>query len=151
LEENPIRIVVDSKARTPIDSDLFIKGSGTRIIVVSKSAPKDAVEKLKEKAVVIVAGDIRVDISEMCQKLKNFGIDNLMVEGGSTLNFSLIKEGVVDEILLFVGNKIIGGDKSPTFAGGEGFTEEEIINLNLEGFEKIDDGILLKWSVNNRI
>src|SRR6056297_2383043 len=47
LFENPIRVVIDSKARTPINADIFIKGEGQRIIVVSNSAPKDRVEKLQ--------------------------------------------------------------------------------------------------------
>ena len=44
LEENPIRIVIDSQARTPIEADIFKKGEGQRIIVTSSSAPSERAE-----------------------------------------------------------------------------------------------------------
>ncbi len=149
-EENPVRIVVDSKARTPIDADIFKKGEGTRIIAVSNSAPSERVDVLKEKAVIIKAGDERVDLHELAGKLKEMGIDRLMIEGGATLNWGMISNGLVDEIYCFVGNLIIGGATSPTLVDGIGFAENEVMKLELRSFEKMEDGVLLKWRVGCR-
>jgi len=49
-EENPIRIIVDSSARIPLDADIFKKGEGKRIIAVSKSAPPEKVRDLEKKS-----------------------------------------------------------------------------------------------------
>ncbi|MDI3486530.1 MAG: 2,5-diamino-6-(ribosylamino)-4(3H)-pyrimidinone 5-phosphate reductase [Methanolobus sp.] len=146
-EENPARIIIDSKARTPIDADIFKKGEGKRIIIVSESAPSDKVALLKEKAIIVVAGKKSVDLKQAMSELKAQGIDRLMIEGGATLNWGMISNGLVDEIYTFVGNLIIGGKTAPTFTDGEGFTEKDIQKLELIDAEKMEEGILLKWKV----
>ena len=122
--EYPTRIIVDSSARTPVNADIFTKGDGIRIIAVSNAAPTENVEKLKK-----------------------MGINILMVEGGATLNWGMLSAGLVDEIYTFVGNLIIGGATSPTFTDGEGFSEAEVLELELLSMEKIESGVLLKWKV----
>ena len=145
--ENPVRIIVDSAARTPLDADIFKKGEGIRIIVVSNAAPAENVEKLEKKALVIKTGTNKVDLSELAGNLKEIGINTLMVEGGATLNWGMLSAGLVDEIYTFVGNLIIGGATSPTFTDGEGFLEAEMLDLELLSVEKIEEGVLLKWKV----
>jgi 2,5-diamino-6-(ribosylamino)-4(3H)-pyrimidinone 5'-phosphate reductase len=148
LDENPARIVVDSKASIPLTADLFKKGTGKRIIVVSKAAPIERVEALKEKADIIVAGDAEVDLSEMAAELKKRGINRLMVEGGATLNWAMIRAGLVDQISVFVGNLVIGGREAPTFMDGEGISDRsEAIELQLIKYEPMDEGIVLTWKV----
>jgi 2,5-diamino-6-(ribosylamino)-4(3H)-pyrimidinone 5'-phosphate reductase len=148
--ENPARIVVDSAARTPLDADIFKKGEGIRIIAVSNAAPAENVEKLEKKALVIKTGTNKVYLPELAVKLKEIGINTLMVEGGATLNWGMLSAGLVDEIYTFVGNLIIGGATAPTFTDGEGFSETELLELELISAEKIEDGILLKWKVKGK-
>ncbi len=147
-EENPVRVVVDSKARTPIDADIFRKGEGTRVVAVSRSAPRERVKALEEMAVVIVAGENKVDLPELVVRLKEVGIDRLMIEGGAGLNWGMLSCGLVDEIYSFVGNLIIGGSSSPTLVDGPGFEENEIMGLEFVSCERMDDGVVLKWRVN---
>ena len=146
-EENPVRIVVDSKARTPLGADIFKKGAGMRVIAVSKSAPRDRVQALEKAAVVIEAGKDRVDLTELVVRLKEMGIKRLMVEGGASLNFGMLSSGLVDEIYTFVGDLVIGGAVSPTLVDGIGFQENEILRLEFISFEKMDSGVVLKWRV----
>ena len=148
VEENPVRIVVDSKARTPITADILKKGPGKRMIIVSKSAPGERVEALREKAEIIMAGDAEVDLKEMASELHKRGIRRLMVEGGATLNYAMTRAGLVDQISVFVGNLVIGGKDAPTFMDGEGISERaEAVELNLIKFEPMDEGIVLTWQV----
>lgn len=148
--ENPVRIIVDSAARTPLDADLFKKGEGLRIIAVSNSAPAEKIKNLEEKALVLKTGELKVDLGELAAKLKEMGINTLMVEGGATLNWGMLSAGLVDEIYTFVGNLIIGGKTAPTFTDGEGFAEAELLGLELLSAEKIEDGILLRWKVKGK-
>lgn len=149
LNENPIRVVIDSQARTPLEADIFRKGEGERIVVVSSSAPSEKVEALSKKARVIVSGDTTVDLPNAMEQLHRFGVRSLMVEGGATLNWAMLSSGLVDEIYTFVGNIIIGGKVSPTLVDGEGFADTSTLPLELISAEKIEAGILLKWKVLN--
>lgn len=148
--ENPIRIIVDSAARTPLDSDIFKKGEGLRIIAVSNAAPAENLEKLEKKALVIKTGTDKVDLVELTRKLKELSINILMVEGGATLIWGMLSAGLVDEIYTFIGNLIIGGATAPTFTDGEGFSEAELLELEFLSAEKIEDGVLLKWKVKGK-
>ena len=149
LDENPVRIVVDSKARIPKDADIFRKGAGKRIIAVSESAAFDRVRALRENAMVIMAGKNQVDLPELLSILGEMGIQRLMVEGGAGLNWGLVKNGLVDEIYSFIGNLIIGGSTAPTLIDGEGFDEADIPACSLIGAEKMEGGVLLKWKLKN--
>jgi 2,5-diamino-6-(ribosylamino)-4(3H)-pyrimidinone 5'-phosphate reductase len=143
-EEYPMRIVVDSMARIPIDADIFRKGEGKRIIAVSRSAEVEKVKGLSKLAQIICIGEKNVDLEKLLYELKNRGINRLMVEGGATLNWALISKGLVDEIYTFVGNIIIGGKTAPTLVDGEGYTSD-FCRLTLISCEKLEDGVLIKW------
>lgn len=146
--EHPARIVVDSRARIPVDASVLHKGSGLRIVAVSAKADPARVAALRKNATVIITGNDRVDLPALMEELGKMGIRRIMVEGGGELIAGLIREGVVDEIYTFIGNLIIGGRDAPTLADGEGFiTEEEFSRLTLTGSRRIGDGILLHWQV----
>ncbi|HJJ32588.1 MAG TPA: 2,5-diamino-6-(ribosylamino)-4(3H)-pyrimidinone 5'-phosphate reductase [Methanocorpusculum sp.] len=148
----PFRIIVDSKAEFPLDSDMFKKGAGEIIVVVSKSAPEERVAELNDWALVVQCGEDKVDLDAMLDALGDIGIEKLMVEGGSTILWSFMSQRLFDEIRIYVGALIIGGATSPTFADGEGFTKpEEFTRLTLKSAEKIDDGILLTWLKKNKL
>jgi 2,5-diamino-6-(ribosylamino)-4(3H)-pyrimidinone 5'-phosphate reductase len=72
-----------------------------------------------------------------------------MVEGGATLNWAMLSNGLVDEVYTFVGNVIIGGQMAPTLVDGEGFTDTSTLPLEMISAEKIEAGLLLKWKVLN--
>jgi 2,5-diamino-6-(ribosylamino)-4(3H)-pyrimidinone 5'-phosphate reductase len=149
LDENPVRIVVDSKARIPTDADIFRKGAGKIIIAVSESADFDRVESLRKKVMVIMAGGNQVDLPELLSILDEMGIHRLMVEGGAGLNWGLVKNGLVDEIYSFIGNLIIGGETAPTLIDGDGFDEANMPTCCLISAEKMEGGVLLKWKLKN--
>ncbi len=146
--ESPIRIVVDSMARTPIEADIFNRGNSELIIAVCEQAPIQQVKELKKKATIITAGNVQVDLNILMSYLHQKGIHTLMVEGGATLNCSLVSQGLVDEIYTYIGAVILGGEKAPTLVDGIGFSRRrQATGLELISIEKIDDGVLLKWRV----
>jgi 2,5-diamino-6-(ribosylamino)-4(3H)-pyrimidinone 5'-phosphate reductase len=80
--------------------------------------------------------------------LKELGVERLMVEGGSTLNFELIRLGLVDEVTAYVAPMIFGGESAPTLAAGSGLKKSEAIALKLVESETWEDGgVLLKYQV----
>ncbi len=149
-EENPLRIVVDSRARTPLNADIFKKGDGKRIIAISQAAPEKKVAQLAKQAEIITLGGKIVDLERLLSELKKRGINTLMVEGGARLNWSLISLSLVDELYTFVGNIIIGGKSAPTLVDGDGF-RSEFCRLSLISCEKLEDGILIRWKVERNL
>ena len=147
-DENPLRIVVDNKARTPVDAEILNKGEGKRIIAVSKLAVVEDVEKLGEKAEILICGKEEVNLRNLLYLLWQRGVSRLMIEGGATLNWSLISQGLVDEIYIYVGNMIIGGENAPTLVDGKGFVvEDAMVKLELLSAKRMDEGVLLRWRV----
>jgi len=148
LPEHPVRIVVDSRARTPIDAAILHKGEGVRVIACSEKADDGKKDGLSRYARIIVAGHDTVDLLSLLSSLHAMGIRTLLVEGGGTLIWGLFRAGLVDRLTCYVGNRVIGGISAPTLADGEGFTrEQDFIPLSLEGIERIDEGVLLTWTV----
>jgi 2,5-diamino-6-(ribosylamino)-4(3H)-pyrimidinone 5'-phosphate reductase len=143
LPETPLRVVVDSRARTPLNAEVLGVGC---ILAASKSAPYERLAPLRKKCEIIVAGEDRVDLEELMSILKKKGVERLMVEGGATLNWSLIEAGLVDEISVFVGPMIIGGVEAPTLVDGPGFSDD-YPKLEPISVEVMDGGVLLRWRV----
>ena len=120
---NPVRILVDSKARLPLDSKLARDKAARTIVAVSAQAPAERVEALKAAGVeIIVAGDgHQVDLTDMMQQLGAMNITSILVEGGGSINFSLLEQGLVDRVYAFIAPKLIGGRNALTPVEGEGF------------------------------
>lgn len=147
-EENPWRVVVDSKARTPLDAELLQKGEGKRLIAVSQQAILEDIDRLGRVAEILVCGTERVDLKRLIHELGLRGVRRVMVEGGAQLNWSLLSQQLVDELYTYVGNMILGGETAPTLVGGAGFEDAAAsVKLELLETERLDEGVLLKWRV----
>lgn len=146
--EHPIRIIVDSKARTPPDAKILHKGPGKRIIATSHAAPDERIIALRSYAEIIYAGEEEVDLCALLEQLKEKGIHRLMVEGGGTLIAGLFNAGLVDQLSMFIGNIIISGGNAPTLADGPGWIHEtEFTRLELMHIQPMDKGVYIDWKV----
>ena len=141
--EDPLRIIADSRARTP--SYAKVLGPGC-MVAVTDSAPQERLDRLSSKCEIIVCGKERVDLTELLSRLFDRGVKLLMVEGGATLNWSLLKLGLVDELYVYMGAMLIGGENAPTLVDGPGF-KDNFPRLTLSCVERLDGGVLLKWSL----
>jgi len=146
--EHPVRVVIDSRARTPLTASILNKGDGVRVVAVSDRADPGRVAALRGKATVIVAGETEVDLARVLDELGAMGIRSLMAEGGGTLIAGLVRAGLVDEFYTYVGSIVIGGKDAPTPADGPGWIKEtEFARLTLAEVARMDDGVLLHWTV----
>lgn len=122
--KNPIRIVVDSTLRIPINSNVVTQIDEARtIIVTTENACKEKINKLKSNGVEVIIASIndnRVDLNNMMEKLGELKIDSILLEGGSSLNFSALQQNIVDKIQIYIAPKLIGGTNSKTPVGGSG-------------------------------
>jgi 2,5-diamino-6-(ribosylamino)-4(3H)-pyrimidinone 5'-phosphate reductase len=104
---NPVRIVVDSRARTPLDARV-LDGSAPTIIAVSRRAPPSRRKRLQESACVITAGAKQVDLKSLMAALSGMGLKRILLEGGGKLNRSMLAQGLVDEIYLTITPLLLG-------------------------------------------
>jgi 2,5-diamino-6-(ribosylamino)-4(3H)-pyrimidinone 5'-phosphate reductase len=145
---HPARVVVDTRARTPLDARVLDDAAST-FVLAGAVAPEDRLAAMEEQgAEVVRAGADRVALRAALAELEERGIDRLMVEGGGELIFSLFDYGLVDELSVYVGSLVVGGRDAPTLADGEGFVDREAFPvLDLESVDRIDDGVLLQYAV----
>jgi len=144
--ENPARVVADSRIRTPPDAAV-LDDAAESFLLVSEAAPADFVQGMDEEgATVITAGADRVDLAAAFERLESHGIEQLMVEGGGEIIYSLFAVGLVDRLSLYVGPVVIGGREAPTLADGDGFVSN-FPELTLEEVRRLDEGVLLVYDV----
>ncbi len=154
-EDNPVRVVVDSRCRTP--SDARITNGDAKTIIAGANEYKEefmkseTYEKLKKRGVkFFFSGDRRVDLKALMNYLHEEGIDKLMLEGGATLNFSMIRLGLIDEISICVAPMVVGGADAKTFFDGDGFnTMDESVKLELIDYYPLDKDFILNYKVLN--
>ncbi len=146
-EDNPLRVVIDSKARTPLFSRVLNSDAPT-IIAVSEIADSEKIEKLDEKAEVIVCGKNRVDLNLLMEKLALKGVKTLMLEGGSTLNYSMIIGDLVSEVRVCIAPMIAGGKEAKTLADGDGVQYmKDAVKLKLKKSYNLEEDLILEYQV----
>lgn len=149
---NPLRIVVDSNLRVPMDSEIISNNNGNTIAACVKGADESKKERLLKAGVRIIetdSNDGRVDLHQLMIKLGEENIDSILIEGGGTLNFSALNEGIVDKVRFYISPKIIGGQKSRNSISGEGFkTIENCVNLENILYEKLGDELIAEGYIS---
>jgi len=136
--KDPIKIVVDSKLKIPKSCNLF-KEPSKLIIATTNKASHNEIKKFEQKGVNVIIAKSKngmVNLQDLMIQLGKREISSVMIEGGSELNSSAIRDGVVDKILIFAAPKIIGNGLGA------------IGNL---GITKINKAIKLKNSITRKI
>ena len=108
--KDPMKIVVDSKLKIPKSCNLM-KEPKKLIIAATNKAPKSSIKRLQHKGATVIIAKSKngmVDLEDLMKQLGKHEITSVMIEGGSQLNSSAIKAGVVDKVLIFTAPKLIG-------------------------------------------
>lgn len=129
----PIRIIADSKLSMPLESRVLNDGLAHTIVLTTEEADHSRVEMLHGRGIEVLScgAGPQVDLNQALKQLGERGISSILVEGGGLLNGSLLELGLVDEIVLFLAPKLIGGLQAPG-----AFT--------FEGWDRMEEGIQLK-------
>lgn len=149
LSSNPIKVGVTSIADIPVDCD-FIKAGDARVVIFTTTrTSNEQVERLRAHDVEVFVEDApRVNLSNMMLTLGSLGVKRLMVEGGGTMNFELMRLGLVDELMIYIAPMVFGGASAPTLSDGVGVPRDAAIELKLMDVEQWeDDGVLLRYKL----
>jgi len=124
MVKNPARIIIDSKARIPLDSRIMrsSKKIQTFVAVTHDASLKKIKEIEKKGAKVLVIGREKVNIINLFQHLENLGLKKVLVEGGGEINWSILKSGLVNELIVTIAPIVIGGRDAKTLVEGEGIS-----------------------------
>ncbi|MBR1419451.1 MAG: bifunctional diaminohydroxyphosphoribosylaminopyrimidine deaminase/5-amino-6-(5-phosphoribosylamino)uracil reductase RibD [Selenomonadaceae bacterium] len=145
IGKNPTRIILDSKLKIPLDAQVLDEKSKT-IIATTESADEkkiDILKKFPNVEVIISENDSgRIDLEKFCRDLAAREITSILVEGGGTVNFSLLEKNLVDKIFAIIAPKILGGSNSPTSIDGTGFFKS--LHLNSVSTELIGGDIWIE-------
>lgn len=132
---NPVRIICDSNLRTPLTAQVvatagqaptwiatcctqeekhrpYLK-AGCRIFVMDQAKDQDQNQKN--------AVNGRISLAELMERLGREEIDSILLEGGGTLNWSALQEGIVQKVQAYVAPKLFGGEDAKTPVEGIGF------------------------------
>ncbi len=119
---DPIRVIVDSTLRTPINARVMKQKSFARTIVAALAdAPKAKIEKLRDAGVEVLlvkSAQGRVDLHNLMKKLGAMDIMSVLIEGGAEVNASALRSGIVDKVVLFIAPLIMTGRDSLCSIGG---------------------------------
>lgn len=151
---NPVRIIVDSAVRIPMDAKvLSYQGESQIILAHHKQASPEKLKILREGGVHTIQTNSEsgknVDLSKLVTELGELSIDGILLEGGGTLNYSALESGIVDEVFFFIAPKMVGGTRAKTPVEGKGV---DVMNNAFKFKEmktmKIGDDLMIRAKID---
>ncbi len=136
----PLRVVLDSRGRTPKTAKV-LDGSAPTLIATAQGC-----NATFPNAEVLRMGKDRVDLVRLLEELHKRGVENLLVEGGGEVIHSFIYGGLVDDFYLFIGDIVLGGRHSPTIADGDGAPSQDTApRARFVSAGRLEGGLLLHY------
>lgn len=141
LSATPAKVAVASRLDLPPGARFLTAGPARRIVFTTVQAAPAQVAALREQGVEVYRlGTTEVDLPAALDQLQALDIARVLVEGGGTLNFALLRLGLVDEVQIYIAALIFGGASAPTLAAGPGLPREAAIRLRRTAVEVWDEG-----------
>jgi diaminohydroxyphosphoribosylaminopyrimidine deaminase/5-amino-6-(5-phosphoribosylamino)uracil reductase len=120
---DPLRIIVDTKLRTPLKSKVITQRSSAKTLIAALDImPKDRLVKLLDAGaeILIVRGSKgRVDLRSLMKMLGGMGVTSVLIEGGAEVNASALRSGIVDKVVMFIAPMLMTGTNSLCSIGGD--------------------------------
>jgi diaminohydroxyphosphoribosylaminopyrimidine deaminase / 5-amino-6-(5-phosphoribosylamino)uracil reductase len=149
VTRQPTRVVFDSEARLPLDSNLVRTAPEVPLVVVaSRAANRSNAEALRAAGAEVVAaagGTERERVIDGLDKLAGLGIGSMLLEGGPRLAGSFLDAQEIDELRLFIAPIVVGGRgaRAPFDGEGSGLIADAQQAVSLD-VERIDEDVLIK-------
>jgi len=147
----PLRVLVDARGRVSATGDLFDDAAPTLVATTDLAPPerRDEWQNSGAEVLVLSAEGDRVPIGELITLLGKRDVQGVLLEGGPTLAFAAVEEGVVDKVVVYLAPKLIGGVDAPTVLGGRGFAPiSNAARLRVRSFDAIGEDIKVEADVH---
>ena len=145
---NPIRIITDSKLRIPLDAKVLRDDlDSIAILATTENCDKNKLEKLKEmknvEVLICKDKDSRVDLIDLMEKLKDYDISSILLEGGRALNAEMLKNNLVDKFYFFIAPILLGSKGLPAIGDLDIKDLKDSIKIKDMTCEKLFDDIIV--------
>lgn len=141
----PLRVVLDSRGRTPPSARL-LEEEGNTVIATTEAMPAEVEAVLRGRGAEVwrlPAREGRVDLPALQARLGQEGIDSLLVEGGGEVAWSFLSQGLVCKLYLFYGHLLVGGREIPG-VGGPGVERlSQAFRVRIEAVERLGEDLLV--------
>ena len=111
----PLRVVVDSRLETPLDARILQGGTTLIAGAVEDAGRIEALRSVGAEVLILPNASGKVDLAALLAALAQRGINEVHAEAGFKLNGSLLREGLVDELLLYLAPCLIGHEANGLF------------------------------------
>lgn len=121
--KKPIRIICDTHLRTPLDTQIVATAKEIPTILATCCADREKQEAYLAAGCQILQVNEKnghVDLQELMQKLGEREIDSILIEGGGTLHWTALEEGIVQKVQAYIAPKLFGGRTAKTPIEGAG-------------------------------
>lgn len=122
---SPVRIVVDSSLKIPVESNIIQTADKYRTIIATLQSDDcikaSMLTQMGAEVITVKENNSRVDLNDLMAKLGKIGIDSVLIECGGTLAYSAFSQDIVDKVIYYIAPKIFGGANAKTSVEGNGF------------------------------
>jgi diaminohydroxyphosphoribosylaminopyrimidine deaminase/5-amino-6-(5-phosphoribosylamino)uracil reductase len=153
--KDPLRIIVDSSLSISPRAKVFNRYSEAGVIVATTNRAslrkKKHLEKMGVRIISVAAKEGAVDLKRLMKALGKLEITSILLEGGTRLITSALKDGMVDKILFFYAPKILGGRLSHGITAGEGVDRiSQALRVRDVMVKKCGDDVLVEGYLNKK-
>jgi diaminohydroxyphosphoribosylaminopyrimidine deaminase/5-amino-6-(5-phosphoribosylamino)uracil reductase len=118
--KDPLRVIVDSRLRTPLVARVFRQQSTAGTIVATVEQDHGRFAAYLERGAEVLSCRVengRVDLADLLLQVGRRGVQSVLVESGGELAGALLRQGLIDRLILFYGAKLVGGEGRSPFTG----------------------------------
>jgi diaminohydroxyphosphoribosylaminopyrimidine deaminase / 5-amino-6-(5-phosphoribosylamino)uracil reductase len=147
----PLRVLVDARGAVPANGRLFSAEAPTVVATTEAASPARRAEWTAAGADLLVfdAEGGRVPLGSLLASLGKRDVQTVLLEGGPTLGWSAVREGLVDRLVLFLAPKLLGGERAPGVLGGEGFAPVgQAVRLRVTDVSMVGEDLMVEADVH---
>ncbi len=120
---------------------------GGRIVATIDDPPAERLPALESVAEVWRCGEGRVALPRLLTRLRERGVERLLVEGGGETNWEFLREDLLDELYVTIAPTLLGGRDAPTWLEGDGLAMAGARRLRLVGVRRAGEELFCRWAV----
>lgn len=148
----PLRVLLDATGRVPARGQLF-DGAAPTLVATSEACPGDRLARWRAAGaeVVLLEGDEAggVSLPALVAHLGKSDVQGVLIEGGPTVAWSAIRDGVVDRVVFYLAPLIAGGATAPGPVGGWGFAPvADAMRLNVAAVDRVGRDVRVEADVH---
>jgi diaminohydroxyphosphoribosylaminopyrimidine deaminase/5-amino-6-(5-phosphoribosylamino)uracil reductase len=147
----PLRVVLDTSARTPPAARLIGAGTAARaLIAVGENAPPDRLRRLADAGVTLVRLPVRggrVGLPELLADLHARELRAVLIEGGAEVHGAFLEAGLIDRVAVFLAPRLLGGREATPMIAGVGLALKHALRLGPLSIRPVGEDVLIEADV----